>query len=172
MSLAMDMAAVQLAVLNGNDFDIPDRFDGVPFKMPAGKEVIIPLDAAVHFFGFRWREDQQGFELKANREHVCRRYGWNTSTLGCGTTPEGKPVMNPVKAAENARLYFDNIRIRPLHRKFIDVPMDETLPEPREGAMRAAVDIAQEDEREPEGEIVVPGAPIPEASGGRRARAR
>jgi hypothetical protein len=41
----------QIFVTNTNDFDHVDAFDGEEYVFPKGERVLIPEDAAVHFFG-------------------------------------------------------------------------------------------------------------------------
>jgi hypothetical protein len=41
----------QIFVTNNNDFDHVDAYDGEEYLFPRGERVLIPEDAAVHFFG-------------------------------------------------------------------------------------------------------------------------
>ena len=41
----------EIFVTNTNDFDHVDAYDGEEYVFPQGERVLIPADAAVHFFG-------------------------------------------------------------------------------------------------------------------------
>jgi hypothetical protein len=41
----------QIFVTNNNDFDHVDAYDGEEYLFPQGERVLIPEEAAVHFFG-------------------------------------------------------------------------------------------------------------------------
>lgn len=39
-------------VVNKNDFHHADAFDGIQYEFPPGEKVQVPVDAAVHMFGY------------------------------------------------------------------------------------------------------------------------
>lgn len=45
------MGTHQIFVTNTNDFDHVDAYDGEEYVFPKGERVMIPEEAAVHFFG-------------------------------------------------------------------------------------------------------------------------
>jgi len=61
----MDRIAVHLRIVNGNDFTIEDRYDGVPYIFEAGKTLTVPPEAALHIFGWH-----PGIEPRVVETHV------------------------------------------------------------------------------------------------------
>lgn len=92
-----------------------DRHDGVPVKVPPGEAKNLPLDMAIHFFG--WRPDVAPEEMF---RHVCKRQGWNTVDF---VKPEedGK-----TKAEKN----FAALLIEPVMYRLVEVERDPSTPIP------------------------------------------
>ena len=53
-------------VTNQNDFRHSDRFDGEDFIFPSREKVLIPVDAAIHMFGYQ----------QADKSETLVRLGW------------------------------------------------------------------------------------------------
>ena len=70
------MQTMHLKVTNRTKETIKDMYDGVPFIFEAGKSLKIPLDAALHIFG--WHPDASLDEVE---RHTRRRLGWNTAQM-------------------------------------------------------------------------------------------
>lgn len=83
------MAVYQVKVSNKNDFDLEDRYDGVPYVIPARGALSIPYDAACHIFGFDFNP-QGGIDREAIFRHLSKRWGWNRSYLKDKTTSAHK----------------------------------------------------------------------------------
>jgi hypothetical protein len=58
----------EIFVTNRNDFHHSDRFNGVDFEFPPKERVAIPVEAAVHMFGFNMPD----------KTEVLTRLGWAT----------------------------------------------------------------------------------------------
>lgn len=72
----METRTVNLKVTNHNDFEIEDRFDGVPYLFEPGVSVVVPPDAALHIFGW-----SPGMAFAGIEPYVQKRWGWNTPAL-------------------------------------------------------------------------------------------
>jgi len=97
-------------VTNLNDFNIVDRFDGVPYEFPANKSTVIPLDAAQHIFGW-----EPGIDQETLFRHTQRRFGWNT------------PAMMQTSAD---RTFFSRLEIEEVVYRLVEVrPEDMAKPE-------------------------------------------
>lgn len=92
---------VHLKVTNRNKFPIKDMYDGVPFVFEPSKALKIPLDAAMHIFG--WHPDATNEDV---RKYTCRRMGWNTAEM----MKEGLD-----------RQYFDKIKFQPITYKLVEL---------------------------------------------------
>lgn len=108
-------------VTNGLDFDLIDRFDGVPVTIPPGKSENLPADMAWHFFGYA-----PGQERPAMCRHTSKRHGWNT--------PEFAKV-DPVSKKTKAEEWFDKIKIEAVIYKLVpaDDDPEKPIPADREG---------------------------------------
>jgi hypothetical protein len=112
--------SVHLRVRNDNDFDIEDRFDGVPYTFAAGKAVTLEPEAAAHILGW-----QPGVEPKAMFNHVCKRWGWNTPSY--------------MQSGDNKK-FFEKLTFTPVTFKTIEVVENQEVDEmpsplpPRKGA--------------------------------------
>lgn len=147
MSEAMNLASVALKVTNRNGFELKDRYDGVPFKFPANATVSVPLDAAIHFFGFKPGAEPGTFVLQADFNHVCRRYGWGNPMRH--KDEEMHDAMT--RATTDAKTYFDNLEIKAVRREVVETPIEEdALPEPRV----SAAELAAQDDQKADAEIV------------------
>jgi hypothetical protein len=118
----MAAAGYHIKVTNKNDFPIEDRFDGIPYLIPAMGDCKIPYEAACHIFGVRFKAEP-GHNLPADfREqmfrHVQRRWGWNR-----------KEVI------EKSREWFGRIETKLITLRLVeaDPAEKEALPEPRSG---------------------------------------
>jgi hypothetical protein len=109
----MDRIAVHLRVTNNNDFEINDRYDGVPYIFEAGKVLTVPPEAALHIFGWH-----PGIEPRVVETHVTKRWGWNTPAF----------MENG-----NAKKFFAKLEFKPVTFKTVEVISgedDDTLPSP------------------------------------------
>ena len=112
--------SVHLRVTNNNDFQIDDRFDGVPYIFEANKSLTVQPEPALHIFGW-----QPGTDPKIIFNHVSRRWGWNTPAY---------------MASGDAKKFFGNLVFTPVTFKTIEVvdtsevdDLPSPLP-PRKGA--------------------------------------
>lgn len=116
----MATAGYHIKVTNKNEFPIEDRFDGIPYVIPAMGHCNIPYEAACHIFGVAFRAEQ-GHNLPADfRErmfrYVQRRWGWNR-----------KEVL------EQSKEWFAKIETRLIALRLVEADDEEkqALPEPR-----------------------------------------
>ena len=91
----------RIRIVNHNRATIEDRCDNIPYAFPYNVPVDLPLDAAHHLFGFHMEADEE--EMK---KHCCKRFGWNT--------PE-------IVAMKKDQEYFDNLEIRPVSYRLVEV---------------------------------------------------
>jgi len=94
---------VDCKVTNGNDFDIHEMYDGVPYTFLARGKNSVPLDpfAALHIFG--WTD---GGNPEDWRRHTQKRFGWNTAEfLKSGTHDK----------------FFDRIKFESVRYKLVEV---------------------------------------------------
>lgn len=88
-------------VTNRNAFPIIDRYDGVPYKFLSHKPLVIPPDAAQHFFA--WPGDR---DIRIT--HMTKRYAWNRAT-------DDMAYLHPVAGSDDTRTlaekYCDNVVI-------------------------------------------------------------
>src|SRR6185312_5561378 len=120
-----EASQVHVKVSNGNDFDIGDRFDGIPYTFKARTTVPIPLEAAIHFFGFQVDPESQQLSFVPDSAHVCRRWGWNTPEF----------LKN-----DRGRKMAERITVTPVTYELREKPEDEDvtdLPAPRVSAPKA-----------------------------------
>jgi hypothetical protein len=109
----MDRIAVHLRVTNNNDFEINDRYDGVPYSFEAGKALTVPPEAALHIFGWQPGADPRLIEI-----HVTKRWGWNTPAF----------MENG-----NAKKFFAKLDFKPVTFKTVEMVSgedDDELPSP------------------------------------------
>lgn len=95
-------------VKNGLPFDFTDRHDGVPVRLPPGKEENLPIDMAEHFFGCISGNFDPAYMLR----HIAKRQGWNTPDFVKADEATGK---------NKAQQYFDMLTIRPVMFKMVEV---------------------------------------------------
>ena len=120
----MDRIAVHLRIVNGNDFTIEDRYDGVPYIFEAGKTLTVPPEAALHIFGWH-----PGIEPRVVETHVTKRWGWNTPAF---------------MESGNAKKFFAKLEFKPVTFKTVEViatEEEDMLPSPippRTGAREAS----------------------------------
>ena len=73
----------EIFVTNNNDFHHSDSYDGVHFDFPPKERVAVPVDAAVHMFGFN----------SPDKDTVLHRLGWaarvNAKTRTLEENPDG-----------------------------------------------------------------------------------
>lgn len=103
----MNDVNIQVRVTNGNDFDLDDRFDGLPVTFPAGETVTIPFPMAVHIFAYDGSPEPNA---AAMFDYVSRRWGWNTAEL--------------TKSGE-AKEWFAKITIAPVVFELVERPLGE-----------------------------------------------
>lgn len=60
------MRSTDIFVTNKNDFTHEDAYDGVEYVFPPNERVAVPVDAAVHMFGFN----------QPDKTTVLSRLGW------------------------------------------------------------------------------------------------
>jgi hypothetical protein len=109
----MDRIAVHLRIVNGNDFAIEDRYDGVPYVFEAGKALTVPPEAALHIFGWK-----PGLDPRAIETHITRRWGWNTPKF---------------MESGDAKKFFAKLEFKPVTFKTVEVVSgedDDPLPSP------------------------------------------
>lgn len=113
----LEPQVMHVRVVNLNDFDIKDMFNGVEytFRKKGFEPVSLPIDAAHHIFGwFPSYYDQQG-NLHAPdsvemRRHIMRRWGWNTPEMVSG---------------DRGQMFYDNIKLQPIKYRMVPVEVDE-----------------------------------------------
>lgn len=102
-------------VVNKNDFQIQDMFDGVPYRFLPHQPINVPVDAAYHIFG--WHPsytDAEGHrrnvDPEAMKRHVLKRFGWNTPDM-----------------MEHGRsdLFYSHLEICPIRYRMVPVEVDE-----------------------------------------------
>lgn len=107
-------------VTNRNAFPLIDRFDGVPYKFLSHKPLIIPPDAAAHFFA--WPADRD-----VRIAYMTRRYAWNRAT-------EDMAYLHPVPGSDDTRTlaekYVDNFLIETQHFDLVARSPDSEQDEP------------------------------------------
>jgi hypothetical protein len=95
-----------IRVINSNDFQISDRFDGVPYTFEkGGKATSIPIDAAFHIFGWHREVDP-----KVMKNYVMKRFGWNTPDM----LKNGR-----------ADLFYDALKFQPIMYRMVPVELDD-----------------------------------------------
>ncbi|HWS65707.1 MAG TPA: hypothetical protein VN325_23355 [Steroidobacteraceae bacterium] len=107
---------MHVRVINLNDFDIRDMFNGVPFVFKAGgrEPKNIPIDAANHIFGwFPAYRDAQGDLREPDpvemKRHIMRRWGWNTPDMVQG---------------DRGQLFYENIKLQPIMYRMVPIEVD------------------------------------------------
>ena len=112
--LAEARILISLKVTNHNDFTIEDRFDGVPYLFEPNKATPVPSDAALHMLGWF-----PGVDMLVVKNHVQKRWGWNTPDL--------------VASKQNEK-YFAALNFKPVQFRIVEVPEEvteiEELPNP------------------------------------------
>jgi hypothetical protein len=113
--LVSERTLISLKVVNHNDFTITDMFDGVPYVFAPEKSVSVPSDAAAHMLGWF-----PGVDMMAVKNHVQKRWGWNT------------PELVKDKAHDK---FFAALSFKPVTFKIVEVPeevteVDDELPNP------------------------------------------
>jgi hypothetical protein len=101
-------AFTQIRVINRNPFPLVDRYDNVAYVFEPEVAKTVPADVAAHIFGYTPDATEEDLF-----RHVTRRFGWNT------------PAM---MADEHARLYFDNLDIKPVQFRMVQVEETEARP--------------------------------------------
>jgi len=119
-------------VVNHNDFVIEERFDGVLYAFEPEKSRLVPLEAASLIFGIPLDEDGNIGPVVLNRQHVERRWGWNT--VVAKKDEDGPVAFERVKALADERI--SKIEIEAVSMALREVRQDEPegLPPPRDGA--------------------------------------
>ena len=102
-------------IVNHNDFQIVDMFDGIPYRFVPNKPVRIPVDAANHIFGwFPPYMDEDGNRREVDPEvmkrHVQKRFGWNTPSM------EGSGRND---------MFYGNIELSPIMYRMVPIELDE-----------------------------------------------
>lgn len=130
-------AGINVFVTNNNPWSFADYYDGIPIEFPSGKRVSVELEAAAHFFGFPVDEDGRVTAVEPDKSYIFRRYGWNTPSFRIEPSPEGRIVLNPAKAMQNAETAFKNLVIETVEYQLVEKNRrDDRLPAPRKGAGR------------------------------------
>lgn len=109
--------AVQVRIVNRNEFDIRDRYDGVWYLFPGSKNpkepskpALISPQAAGHIFGYRpWPDVPEDEIEEAMITYCAKRHGWNTSAH---------------HAQGLHRRYWENIEITPVRMRLVEEPAD------------------------------------------------
>lgn len=111
----------QIKVLNKNDFEIVDYFDGIAYRFAPNVAVNVPPEAARHIFGVDFLGDVAVCASPELRSQVFnflqKRWGWNS-----------------VKAdkVEEAKKLFENLVFTPVVFKLVETtPVAEEISEPR-----------------------------------------
>lgn len=116
----MNTDSFQVKVINHNDFDLEDRYDGVPYVVKANGKLNIPYEAACHIFGVDFAPDEAG-QVDANLrknifQHLERRWGWNRTS-----------------ANGSSKAIFEKIEFNLIAMTLVENNVDlEELGEPRE----------------------------------------
>ena len=93
-----------------------DRHDGVPVKIKPGESKHVPLEAALHIFG--WKPDVDPMDMF---RHIQRRQGWNT--------PDYLKV-DPESGLNLAQRKFCELKIEPVLYKLVEVEREPSKPIP------------------------------------------
>ena len=131
-------------ITNGLDVPFTDRYDGVPITIAPGKSENLPLDMALHFFGYHY-----GIEPIAMFRHIAKRQGWNTPAF---------VKQNPETQKSLAQEYFDKLKIEPVSYRLVP----EDAPDPRKPV--PAEQSIQSDDEEPVRRAPVKRKPNSEAT--------
>ena len=105
-----------LRVFNLGDVMFTDRHDGVPLKIKPGESKHVPLNVALHIFG--WRPEATPEELF---RHIQRRQGWNTPKM---------LEIDPTTGKSHAETNFSKLKIEPVLYKLVEVERDGSVPIP------------------------------------------
>jgi hypothetical protein len=123
-----------IRVMNGNDFLIDDRFDGILYEFLPGdqKGKLVPIMAASLFFGFALDENGNVSEAGCapNWDYVQRRWGWN-----CVTRRKDEEMADAViRTNTTAKERCAKIKLEPVVMALREVQAEESgeLPPPRE----------------------------------------
>jgi len=104
-----------LRVFNLGETMFTDRHDGVPLRIKPGESKHVPLNVALHIFG--WRPEATPDELF---RHIQRRQGWNTPKF-LEVDATGKTL---------AEKKFAELKIEPVLYKLVEVERDGSAPIP------------------------------------------
>lgn len=69
-SLPLDDTVEKVRVINRNAFTIRDRYDGIPYEFPPGKQVMLLPEVATHILGYPG-------DVEDMHRHMAKRWGWN-----------------------------------------------------------------------------------------------
>jgi hypothetical protein len=123
-----DVRVRHVRVTNGTDEVWTDRYDGVPLTLQPGDTQTIPLDMALHFFGYAPGVDQATMLM-----HVANR---TAKTDG----EWGSIRADPALRKRVAEKFFQKFQIEPVSFKLVE---EEARPR---GAREAPVPASTDDE--------------------------
>ena len=104
-----------LRVFNLGEAMFTDRHDGVPLRIKGGESKHVPLNVALHIFG--WHPEATPEQLF---KHIQRRQGWNTPAY-LAVDETGKTL---------AEKKFAELKIEPVLYKLVEVERDGSVPIP------------------------------------------
>jgi hypothetical protein len=112
---------MQVRVVNLNDFDIKDMFNGIPYTFSANglKPQSLPIDAANHIFGWfpTYRTEDKDGNIHVHKpdpvemkRHIMKRWGWNTPSMMEGS---------------RGQMFYENIKLDPIKYRMVPIEVDE-----------------------------------------------
>lgn len=110
-------------VTNNTDEVWGDRFDGQPIVLKPGESEKIPLEMAMHFFGYH-----PGVEPHAMLGHMFRRRGGPSAKQIAENEDWAHIVLDPEARKRLAPAFFAKFRIEPVIYKLVE----QTEPDPHE----------------------------------------
>jgi hypothetical protein len=111
---------MMVEVINHNDFNISDMFNGIPVGFPKETPVPVSPEIALHCFGYPG-------ELTDRALHMAKRYGWSGREYLKPEGLGGGPPLYEVLASkiEIRPIYYDLVRRNPNDPILLDTGNEE-----------------------------------------------
>jgi hypothetical protein len=104
---------MMVEVVNKNDFEIKDMFNGVPVVFPPDEAVPVQPEVAMHCFGYPGDDEERSL-------HCAKRFGWS-----------GRDYLKPAGLGQQEALYVTltkKIVIRPIYYDLVRRSPDDPVP--------------------------------------------